>query len=133
GHFIKYWKTAYDYPHADGETVLSQDIMERAYKKRARTGFVNVLSSHPDGTSPVESQRIDAKSLVVRSQGKSWIAIYDTLRNAGIFSDGSLHLLGEQELIAVAVSKLRIGTQELNFESPFFFKLNTSTGEWKTY
>lgn len=133
GHFIKYWKLVYDYPHADSETVLSQDILEREYQKGERTGFVNVLSSHREDTAPVESYALDARSVVVRSQGKSWVAIRDGLEGPGIFSNGNLHLIGEKEFIAVAVSKLRIGSKELNFEKPVFFKLNATNGEWKAY
>src|SRR5690606_34766066 len=44
-----------------------------------------------------------------------------------------LHLIGEKEFIAVEVSKLRIGSKELNFETPVFFKLNAANGEWKAY
>lgn len=133
GHFIKYWKTVYPYPYADEETVLSEVIDEKTYTAGERTGFINILSSYKDKHHAVESSRINDKTISIIDGQNTWLAIRGALDNQTLSSNGSFHLLGNNELIAAAVTTIKAGSEDLHFSEPVFFKMNSTTGKWKTY
>lgn len=133
GHFIKYWKTVYPYPYADKETVLTEVINEKTYRKGDQTGFINVLSSHASENEAVQSTRISNDMIEIKAENHYWYAVKGSLNKPGFFSNGTLHLIGNNEFIAASVTKIKMGTQELNFPEAVFFKWNKKSGQWKTF
>lgn len=133
GHFIKYWKTVYPYPYADQETVLSEVIDEKGYAAGEKAGFVNVLSSYKNSENPVKSVRIDGRTISVSDGRNTWLAIEGGIENRVLRSNGLFHILGNNEFIAAGVTNINLGNDILQFPQPVFFKMNTLTGNWKTY
>ncbi|HEY0670004.1 MAG TPA: VCBS repeat-containing protein [Sphingobacteriaceae bacterium] len=133
GHFIKYWQTVYPYKYADKETVLTEVIDEKRYAIGDTTGFINILSSYKAENNAVQSTLLNENTIEIKDGDKIWLATKGSL-NADLFSsNGRFHLLGNKELIIASVSKVKIGQQNLKFPFPVFFKLNTASGEWKTF
>ncbi len=133
GHFIKYWKTVYSYPYADNETVLTQLIKERKYLSGETAGFINVLSSHTGNSTATQAKKLNETTVEVKRLGSTWLAIRGKVKQAGISSNGAFHLLGNGEFLAAAATDISVGPKAFHFGVPVFFKLNTSTGQWKTY
>lgn len=133
GHFIKYWKTVYPYPYADKETVLTEAINEKEYRKGDQTGFINVLSSHSSDAELVHSVNIGKNAFEIKSGNQKWLAVNDGLNSSVFSSNGIFHLIGENELIAASATKIKIGNQVLNFKEAIFFKWDKRTGKWKTF
>ncbi|SDM30078.1 hypothetical protein SAMN05421813_10957 [Daejeonella rubra] len=133
GHFIKYWKTVYPYPFADNETVLTEVINEKEYIKGDHAGFINVLSSHSEESDAVQTKVISSDIIEIQ-QGKSkWLAVKGAVNSPGYSSNGTFHLIGDQEVVSASVTRLKIGSQELNFQHPVLFKLNKKSGQWKAF
>ncbi len=133
GHFIKYWKTVYPYPHADHETVLTEVINEKKYTQGDQVGFINILSSHSSENEVLHSAKIGKNAIEIKAGNQKWIAVKDGLNSIDFSSNGKFHLIGDHGLIAASVTKIRIGNQELNFQGPVFFKWDKRSGEWKTF
>ncbi|MDP3469255.1 MAG: hypothetical protein Q8S11_13025 [Daejeonella sp.] len=133
GHFIKYWKTVYPYPYANKETVLTEVINEKEYKKEDQAGFINILSSHSSDNDLVHSTNIGKNTIEIKAGNQKWLAVKDGLNSTDFSSNGSFHLIGDNELIAASVTKIKIGNQELNFREAVFFKWDKRTGVWKTF
>lgn len=133
GHFIKYWKTVYPYPYADNETVLSQLIREKAFLPGESTGFVNVLSSYTNENSAVQAYRLNENTLEIDAGNSKWLALQGNIKRTNISSNGSFHLFGINEFLAAGVTDIKLGSKELHFASPIFFKLNGNSGQWKTF
>jgi hypothetical protein len=133
GHFIKYWKTVYPYPFADKETVLTEVINEKKYVKGDHAGFINVLSSHSEESDVVQTKVIRS-GIIEMKQGKNkWLAVQGLVSSTGFSSNGFFHLIGDKEIISASVTRLKIGSQELNFRQSVFFKLNKKSGQWKAF
>ena len=133
GHFIKYWKTVYPYPFAEKETVLTEVINEKKYEIGDHTGFINVLSSHSEESDAVQTKVISSGMIEIK-QGKSkWLAVKGAVNSTGYSSNGTFHLIGDQEVVSASVTRLKIGSQELNFQHPVFFKLYKKSGQWKAF
>ncbi len=133
GHFIKYWKTVYSYPYADHETVLTEVINEKEYIKGDQVGFINVLSSHSSDAEFVRSANIGKNTIEINSGNQKWIAVKDELNSTVFSSNGKFHLIGDKELIAASVTKIRIGNLDINFKEAVFFKWDRKSGEWKAF
>ncbi len=133
GHFIKYWKTVYPYPYADKETVLTEVINEQEYTKGDQTGFINVLSSHSSENEVVHSANIGKNTIEIKAGNQKWIVVTGALNSVAFSSNGSFHLIGDNELIAASVSRIKIGSQELNFPETVHFRWNKRSGKWKTF
>ena len=133
GHFIKYWKTVYPYPFADKETVLTEVINEKEYVKGEHTGFINVLSSHSEESDAVKSKVISAGIIEIKQGSSKWLAIKGLVNSSGFSSNGIFHLIGDQEVISASLTRLKIGSEEFNFQYPVLFKLNKKSGNWKAF
>lgn len=133
GHFIKYWKTVYSYPYAENETVLAEVLEEQRYMPGDKAEFINVLSSHKKDSNAVQARRFNEKTIEIRDGETKWIAIQGTLKSDIFSSNGTLHLLGKNELISASVTNIKLGLNDLHFPVPVFFKMNTLTGNWSTY
>ena len=133
GHFIKYWKTVYPYPYADHETVLTVVINEKEYLIGDQIGFINVLSSHSSDAELVHSANIGKNAIEIKSGNQKWFAVKDELNSTVFSSNGNFHLIGDNELIAASVTKIKIGNQDFNFKQAVFFKWDKRSGEWKAF
>lgn len=133
GHFIKYWKTVYPYPYADHETVLTEIIPEKGYAIGDKAEFINILSSHGKETDAVQSISLGERLIKIRDGENNWLAIKGMININSFSSNGTFHLIGNTELVIAAVTDIKLGSKGLNFPEPVFFKLNTISGQWKTY
>lgn len=133
GHFMKYWKSEYPYPYADKETVLSEVLEESSYAAGEQAGFINVLSSSKEDGPKVNTRRLNDNTLEIKQRNKQWYAVQSALDTADFGSDGKFHLIGEGRLLAAEATRVRIGSQTLQFAEPVMFAMDTSNGEWATY
>lgn len=133
GHFMKYWKGEYPYPYADKETVLSEVMEERSYAAGERAEFINVLSSRKEDGPRVNTRRLNETTLEIKQRNKQWVAVQSALDTSDFSSDGKFHLVGEGQLLAAEATRVRIGSQTLQFAEPVMFSMNTSNGQWTTY
>ncbi|MEF3305729.1 hypothetical protein [Paenibacillus sp. GYB003] len=133
GHFQKYWKSEYPYPYADKETVLSEVLEERGYAAGERAEFVNVLSSRKEDGPQLNARRLNDTTVEIKRQGQAWYAVQGALETDEVGSDGKFHLLGEGRLLAADATRVRIGSQTLQFAEPVMFMMDTTNGRWETY